>query len=235
MAHKLALTRPESGAWLHALPLSRRGTLLDNTSPRVTITSRLALYILTTCNKAGSAVNTAEENKRRKYNNIIDHHDFIPFAVETLGPFGDEANSLRQSKDTIVTEMSYQMSLMHKELYELINQGVSDVEILSDENDDWRSDLGNVPVVSPEDTSPEFDSNTETTELGVTPLGDDGEDCDVTVPDTPRSNTVKTRVFSYMERRILNVQRTTIPTTSCKLDYKGGKPSRETRKSSEVF
>ncbi|KAF2885370.1 hypothetical protein ILUMI_20839 [Ignelater luminosus] len=95
--------------------------------------------------------------------------------------------------------------LMHEELYELINQGLSDVGILSDEDDGWESDSKNVPVLPPEDTS-EIDSNKETTELAATPLGDqsnDEEDCAVAVPDTPRSNTVKRRVFSYMERHRL--------------------------------
>ncbi|KAF2886179.1 hypothetical protein ILUMI_19994 [Ignelater luminosus] len=61
-------------------------------------------------------------------------------------------------------------------------------------------------IVTRVDTSPKIDSNEETTELEATPLGDqsdDEEDCDVAVPDTPHINTVKTRVFSYMERHSL--------------------------------
>ncbi|KAF2902328.1 hypothetical protein ILUMI_03857 [Ignelater luminosus] len=48
---------------------------------------------------------------------------------------------------------------MHEELFELINQGLSDVEILSDEDDGWGSESENVPVLPPEDTSPEIDNN----------------------------------------------------------------------------
>ncbi|CAH2211309.1 jg20834 [Pararge aegeria aegeria] len=43
---------------------------------------------------AGAAASSAEQAKRRKYENLDSSFIFVPFGVETLGPWGPEARAL---------------------------------------------------------------------------------------------------------------------------------------------
>lgn len=51
-------------------------------------------HVTTTCQKPGGAAANAETAKRRKYLSLGDNYIFVPFAVETLGPWGPEAHQL---------------------------------------------------------------------------------------------------------------------------------------------
>ena len=51
-------------------------------------------YLLSTSRNAGSAALGAENKKYRRYEGVSNLYLFCPFAVETLGPFGDEALKL---------------------------------------------------------------------------------------------------------------------------------------------
>ncbi|CAH2210853.1 jg6310 [Pararge aegeria aegeria] len=42
----------------------------------------------------GAAATRAEQVKRRKYENLHSNFFFVPFGVETLGPWGPEARAL---------------------------------------------------------------------------------------------------------------------------------------------
>ena len=48
-------------------------------------------HLRTTSAEAGSAAKEAEERKIRKYTSIATYHTFIPIAIETLGPMGQQA------------------------------------------------------------------------------------------------------------------------------------------------
>jgi hypothetical protein len=51
-------------------------------------------YVASTSRSAGAAALQAEKKKCRKYQGVASLYNFVPFAVETLGPFGDEALDL---------------------------------------------------------------------------------------------------------------------------------------------
>ena len=51
-------------------------------------------YIRRTARAAGSAAGLRETQKRARYRGVSDRYLFCPFAVETLGPFGEEALAL---------------------------------------------------------------------------------------------------------------------------------------------
>ncbi len=51
-------------------------------------------YISSTSRSAGAAALSAEKRKHKKYEGVAHLYKFVPFAVETLGPFGDEAMDL---------------------------------------------------------------------------------------------------------------------------------------------
>jgi hypothetical protein len=51
-------------------------------------------YISSTSRSAGAAALQAEKKKFRKYQGALSRYLFVPFAVETLGPFGEEALAL---------------------------------------------------------------------------------------------------------------------------------------------
>ncbi|CAH2268373.1 jg15827 [Pararge aegeria aegeria] len=44
--------------------------------------------------RSGAAASSAEQAKRRKYENLDSSFIFVPFGVETLGPWGPEARAL---------------------------------------------------------------------------------------------------------------------------------------------
>jgi hypothetical protein len=50
-----------------------------------------ACYVPVTSKTAGAAAAAAETKKHRRYHGISNNYTFCPIAVETLGPFGDEA------------------------------------------------------------------------------------------------------------------------------------------------
>jgi hypothetical protein len=51
-------------------------------------------YISSAAHSAGAATLSAEKRKHKKYEGISNKYMFVPFAVETLGPFGEEALAL---------------------------------------------------------------------------------------------------------------------------------------------
>jgi hypothetical protein len=60
-------------------------------------------YISSTSCAAGAAALNAEKRKHKKYEGVANLYKFVPFAVETLCPFGEEAldlvKDLRQTPD----------------------------------------------------------------------------------------------------------------------------------------
>src|SRR5688572_29030227 len=44
-------------------------------------------YLQATAVTAGAAAEIADRRKNQKYETLLEHHDFIPLALETLGPF----------------------------------------------------------------------------------------------------------------------------------------------------
>ncbi|CAH2255453.1 jg15440 [Pararge aegeria aegeria] len=48
----------------------------------------------------GAAANSAEQAKRRKYESLDSSFIFVPFGVETLGPWGPEARALFKELST---------------------------------------------------------------------------------------------------------------------------------------
>jgi hypothetical protein len=55
-----------------------------------------ASYLQTTSRQAGAAAKAAETKKHQKYRAVADQYQFCPFAVETLGPFGEDARTLTE-------------------------------------------------------------------------------------------------------------------------------------------
>ncbi|CAG9109911.1 unnamed protein product [Plutella xylostella] len=55
---------------------------------------------------AGTAAAAAENLKRRKYNGLSDSYIFVPFGVETLGPWGPEARRLVKELSSRLVEVS---------------------------------------------------------------------------------------------------------------------------------
>ena len=51
-------------------------------------------HLPSTSKIAGSAAESAARNKSNKYSHLADNYIFVPFAVETLGPWCREAKSL---------------------------------------------------------------------------------------------------------------------------------------------
>jgi hypothetical protein len=51
-------------------------------------------YISSTSRSAGAAALSAEKRKHKKYEGVANLYKFVPFAVATLGPFGEEALDL---------------------------------------------------------------------------------------------------------------------------------------------
>jgi hypothetical protein len=51
-------------------------------------------YVSSTSRPAGAAALQAEKKKLRKYQGALSRYLSVPFAVETLGPFGEEALGL---------------------------------------------------------------------------------------------------------------------------------------------
>jgi hypothetical protein len=51
-------------------------------------------YLHRTCIQPGAAARFGEEKKRNKHLEVTNDYIFCPFAVETIGPFGDEARAL---------------------------------------------------------------------------------------------------------------------------------------------
>ncbi|CAH2207670.1 jg26300 [Pararge aegeria aegeria] len=54
----------------------------------------------------GAAATSAEQAKRRKYENLDSSFIFVPFGVETLGPWGPEARALFKELSKRVMEAS---------------------------------------------------------------------------------------------------------------------------------
>ena len=63
-------------------------------------------HIQTSSTQAGSAAATAEAKKVRKYASIIGGVDFVPFAVETSGVWGESARELVSEIGRRITAVS---------------------------------------------------------------------------------------------------------------------------------
>jgi hypothetical protein len=76
---------------LTQIPWSRGKCLLWDATCKDTLAQS---YLPNTSRTAGAAAALAENQKRAKYREVLNQYTFCPFAVETLGPFGEEALSL---------------------------------------------------------------------------------------------------------------------------------------------
>ncbi|CAH2233568.1 jg8504 [Pararge aegeria aegeria] len=65
-----------------------------------------ASHIQATSSMVGAAATSAEQAKRRKYENLDSSLIFVPFGVETLGPWGPEARALFKELSKRVIESS---------------------------------------------------------------------------------------------------------------------------------
>ncbi|CAH2232477.1 jg19410 [Pararge aegeria aegeria] len=65
-----------------------------------------ASHIQATSSLVGAAASSAEQAKRRKYENLDSSFIFVPFGVETLGPWGSEARALLKELSKRVIEPS---------------------------------------------------------------------------------------------------------------------------------
>ncbi|XP_072937198.1 uncharacterized protein [Epargyreus clarus] len=63
-------------------------------------------HIQATSMRAGAAAESAEAVKRRKYANISQSYMFVPFAVETMGPWGPEAKHFYKELSSRLIEAS---------------------------------------------------------------------------------------------------------------------------------
>jgi len=76
---------------LSLIPWSKGKCLLWDSTCADTLA---ASYLKSTSRSAGAAAQSRESEKRRKYAGVAGHYKFVPFGVETLGPFGTEALAL---------------------------------------------------------------------------------------------------------------------------------------------
>ncbi|CAH2211443.1 jg25266 [Pararge aegeria aegeria] len=63
-----------------------------------------ASHIQATSSMVGAAATSAEQAKRRKYENLNSSFIFVPFGVETLGPWSPEARALSKELSKRVIE-----------------------------------------------------------------------------------------------------------------------------------
>ena len=54
--------------------------------------------------EAGTAANSAEEPKRRKYAGLAEAHQFEPIAVQTMGVYGESTGVILRAKDHRLVE-----------------------------------------------------------------------------------------------------------------------------------
>ena len=71
--------------WRVGKPLVWDATCVDTLAPS---------HIPATCKAAGAATIGAEAIKFKKYSGLVSNYIFVPFAVETMGPWGPEAHHL---------------------------------------------------------------------------------------------------------------------------------------------
>ena len=84
--------------WSRGRPLVWDATCVDTLAPS---------HITNSARVAGAAAEAAENLKRRKYGSLGEGYIFVPFGVETMGPWGPQARFL-------VTEVSKRLvELMH--------------------------------------------------------------------------------------------------------------------------
>jgi len=76
---------------LSLIPWSKGKCLLWDSTCADTLA---ASYLTSTSKSAGAAAQSRESEKRRKYAGVTGHYKFVPFGVETMGPFGAEALAL---------------------------------------------------------------------------------------------------------------------------------------------
>ena len=84
-------------AWKSGKTLVWDATCVDTVAP---------CHIKATSSKAGAAALHAENSKRRKYSSLNISYEFVPFGVETLGPWGPGAKKLFQEIATRLIEAS---------------------------------------------------------------------------------------------------------------------------------
>jgi hypothetical protein len=63
-------------------------------------------YISSTSRSTGAAALSAEKRKHKKYKGVANLYKFVPFALETLGPFGEEALDLNKDLGRRLIETS---------------------------------------------------------------------------------------------------------------------------------
>ncbi|RVE45296.1 hypothetical protein evm_010068 [Chilo suppressalis] len=83
--------------WKQGRPLVWDATCVDTLAPCHTGSTSLA---------AGAAAASAECSKRRKYSALIENYIFVPFGVETMGPWGPSARSLFKELSKMLTELT---------------------------------------------------------------------------------------------------------------------------------
>ncbi|XP_072938410.1 uncharacterized protein [Epargyreus clarus] len=83
--------------WKQGRSLVWDGTCVDTMAPS---------HIRATSMRAGAAAESAEAVKRRKYAAISQNYIFVPFAVETMGPWGPEAKQFYKELSSRLIETS---------------------------------------------------------------------------------------------------------------------------------
>lgn len=83
--------------WKQGRPLVWDATCVDTLA---------ASHLQGTSASAGAAATTAEHFKRRKYSGLSNDYYFVPFGVETLGPWGPEARQFVKELSSRLAEVS---------------------------------------------------------------------------------------------------------------------------------
>ena len=83
--------------WREGKSLIWDSTCVDTVAPS---------HLPSTSKIAGSAAESAARNKSNKYSNLADNYIFVPFAVETLGPWCREAKALISTIGRCLVQLS---------------------------------------------------------------------------------------------------------------------------------
>ena len=69
-----------------------------------------ATYLAKTSKQSGEAAHSGEISKKNKYGELEGRFHFVPFSVETFGPWGDEAKKLISA---ILNKINYKSTWLH--------------------------------------------------------------------------------------------------------------------------